>query len=328
MSSAPSFQQQKIPFHCPHCGHFTEVEQKFAGRSGPCVGCSNIITVPTLESLMAPAAPTAPTARPRTRIDEKPMWIKVGMGLGAVLSLCVIGVVVWMILQPAFEAARSAAKCSECEDHLRSIGLALAQYHEKNGHYPPAATYDKETGKPLHSWRVLILPYLGPEAQQLYEEIKLDEPFDSKHNIQFIDRMPPEYHCPEDKSLPGETSYLAIVGPNTLINSEEPASSKAGHKGPVLRDHAAETMVVLEACGCSVNWMKPRDISVPSLSSGLNGPNTVGARSEHVEGVNILMADQSIIRLAPEAVDSEDLRGMATIDGGNEYIEVLQEMDY
>ena len=323
MSTAPSFQQQKIPYHCPHCGHFTEVDQKFAGRSGPCVGCSNIVTVPTLESLMAPP-PTAetPTVRSRAHSEEKPMWIKVGMGLGAVLSLCVIGTVIWLFLQPAFAAARSAAKCSECEENLRIIGSAIEQYYEEKGQYPPAWSYD-ENGKPLHSWRVLILPYLG--ELDLYEEIKLDEPFNSKHNIQFINRMPVVYRCPEDTiALNGETSYMAVVGDNTLINSLKPASRKAGYDGPVLKDHPSETMVILEACECSVNWMQPKDITLPTLANGFNtkkGPN-----SDHVDGVNILMADQSIIRL--EHAETEDLRGMSTIDGGNEYIEVLQEMDY
>jgi|GEM_PF-1151586 len=323
MSSAPSFQQQKIPFHCPHCGHFTEVEQKFAGRSGPCVGCSNIVTVPTLESLMAPPpSANTPTVRSRAHSAEKPMWIKVGMGLGAVLSLCVIGTVIWMFLQPAFAAARSAAKCTECEENLRLIGAAIENYYEEKGHYPPAMTFDGN-GKPLHSWRVLILPYLG--HLDLYEDIKLNEPFNSKHNQQFIDRMPVVFRCPEDETaLAGETSYLAIVGDNTLINSETPASLKAGYDGPVLRDHRSETMVVLEACECSVNWMRPKDITLPNLANGFNVKGN--ANSKHVDGVNILMADQSIIRL--EYAETEDLRGMATIDGGNEYIEVLQEMDY
>lgn len=276
---------------------------------------------------MSPAV--SPIVNRRVQSDVKPMWMKVGMGLGAVLSLAVIGIVVWAIMQPAFAAARSAAKCSECEDNLRLIGSAIEQYYEEKGHYPPAMSFD-DTGRPLHSWRVLLLPYLGPRSQELAKLIKYDEPWDSADNSKFVSEIPLVYQCPEDAdALLGETSYLAVVGTNTLINTDGPASRKASHDGPVLRDNPAETMVVLEAANCSANWMDPKkDIRMSQLTAGLNGPNKMGGRSSHMQGVNILMADQSIVRLDPNIVESDDLKGMATIDGGNEYIEVLDELDY
>ncbi len=51
----------------------------------------------------------------------------------------------------------------------------MHNYHDTNGSMPPAAVCDK-TGKPLLSWRVLILPYV--EQDELYKEFKLDEPWD------------------------------------------------------------------------------------------------------------------------------------------------------
>jgi hypothetical protein len=209
------------------------------------------------------------------------------------------------------------------------IGSAIEQYYEEKGHYPPAMSFD-ETGKPLHSWRVLILPYLGPRSQELAKRVKYDEPWNSVENSKLVSEIPLVYQCPEDEdALLGETSYLAVVGRNTLINSESPASRKASHDGPLLRDNPAETMVVLEASDCGANWMDPtKDIRISQLTAGLNGPNKIGGRSGHMQGVNILMADQSIVRLDPDIVKSDDLKGMATIDGGNEYIEVLDELDY
>ena len=47
----------------------------------------------------------------------------------------------------------------ECRDHLHAIGSANARYVKVHGHYPPAYVTD-EHGTPMHSWRVLILPYL------------------------------------------------------------------------------------------------------------------------------------------------------------------------
>lgn len=326
MSTVQPSAERKIPFTCPYCGHHTETAAKFAGRSGPCVSCSNVITVPTLESLIAPKANVH--QRRRSTQQAKPIWLKVGMGLGAVLSLGVICVVVWAMLQPAFAAARSAAKCSACESNLRDIGSALEQHYADKGCYPPAVAFD-EKGKPMHSWRVLLLPYLGPEAKLVFDQYKMDEPWNSKDNSLLLDMMPPVYLCPADEgALPGETSYLAIVGPQTLINSSRPVKRTTSYDGPVLRDNPSETMVVLEAADSGVNWMRPKDISMSALPAGLDSGNAGGPCSEHLQGVNILMADQSIIRLKAESVEVDDLRGMATIDGGNEYIEVLEELDY
>ena len=35
-----------VPFACPHCGEQTLVDEQFAGRSGPCIGCGKLIVVP------------------------------------------------------------------------------------------------------------------------------------------------------------------------------------------------------------------------------------------------------------------------------------------
>lgn len=323
--STPEQSERKIPFSCPHCGHHTEVDAKFAGRSGPCVGCSNVITVPTLESLVAPNRSSVSPRRPQ---EAKPTWIKVGMAIGAMLSLAVIGVVVWAILQPAFAAARSAAKCSECESNLRVIGQAIESYYADKGHYPPAFVTD-ENGKPMHSWRVLILPYLGPQANLVYDQYKMDQPWDGPDNIKLENMIPQVYRCPTDPTtFRNQTSYLAIVGDDTLINQNKPASRSASYDGPVLRDNPSETMVVLECSDSQVSWLKPQDIAKAALTAGLNSKNLASPGSHHLQGVNILMADESIIRLDPDLVDSEDLRGMATIDGGDEYIEILEELDY
>ena len=324
MSTAQPQPPQMIPFTCPHCGHRTDVDAKFAGQSGPCVSCNNIVQVPTLQSLLRQSSSPS-----RSASQAKPAWIKFGMVAGGILSLGVFVVVVWSILQPAFQAARSAAQCAECETNLREIGEALEAYYSEHGEYPPAVVYG-ENGKPMHSWRVLILPHLGPKAQAIYEAYKMDEPWDSKHNSNYVSLMPLVYACPSDrKSLQGETSYLAIVGDNTVINRDRPTRRSAGYDGPVLRDNPSETMVILETSGSGVNWLKPQDIPVAALAAGLDSPNPASPGSDHLQGVNILMADQSILRIPPELdVSSDDLRGMATIDGGNEFIEVLDELAY
>jgi RNA polymerase sigma factor (sigma-70 family) len=67
----------------------------------------------------------------------------------------------------------------ESKKRLLKLGIAMHRYHEVYNQFPPAALVGKE-GKPLLSWRVLVLPYL--EQDNLFKQFKLDEPWDSPNN--------------------------------------------------------------------------------------------------------------------------------------------------
>ena len=54
----------------------------------------------------------------------------------------------------------------------------------------------------------------------LYDEFRLDEPWDGEHNKTLISRMPAVYTCPRgDGTLTkdGKTSYLTPRGPATIF---------------------------------------------------------------------------------------------------------------
>ena len=89
----------------------------------------------------------------------------------------------------------------------------MHNYHDHEKALPPAAVLGKD-GRPLLSWRVLLLPYV--EGQELYREFHLDEPWDSPHNIQLLERMPSAYEPFKDSPFPrGHTFYRVIVGPGS-----------------------------------------------------------------------------------------------------------------
>src|SRR5207244_4506816 len=64
-----------------------------------------------------------------------------------------------MCLLPSTRMPREASRRSVCVNNLKQIGLALQNYHDDFGCFPPAYIAD-ENGRPMHSWRVLILPYI------------------------------------------------------------------------------------------------------------------------------------------------------------------------
>jgi uncharacterized protein DUF1559 len=65
--------------------------------------------------------------------------------------------------------------------------VAVATYHDTYGTLPPAYIADAE-GKPLHSWRVLLLPFL--EQRELYEQYDFDEPWDGPNNRKLLAQRP------------------------------------------------------------------------------------------------------------------------------------------
>ncbi len=139
-------------------------------------------------------------------------------------------------------------------NNLKQIALSFHIYESTFGQMPPRAVCDKD-GKPLLSWRVLILPYI--EQTPLYNQFKLDEPWDSPHNKKLIARMPAIFKAPKRAAAgPGETFYQVFAGPKTLF----PTPTTKPRISAIL-DGTANTFLVAEA-GTAVPWTKPDDIVI------------------------------------------------------------------
>ncbi len=147
-----------IPFRCPHCGLETQVDPKYGGRTGPCAGCGKPVTIPVAVSSL----PGVADLRPRRRAWLR--WLgRAGVVAFAGLFLTLGGWGVTRLLAPVVQATRQQARQTQCAANLERILAAMQAYHQKHGHLPPAYSQDQD-GQPLHSWRVLLLPYLGPEV--------------------------------------------------------------------------------------------------------------------------------------------------------------------
>ena len=113
---------------------------------------------------------------------------------------------------PLMFGARNVFEQCDCLLKESAIVTALHAYRLEHGTFPPAFSVDAD-GAPLHSWRVLILPYLGADAKALYDRLRLDEPWDSEHNAAFHSKAPEVYRCgAADDLKEGETSYSVLLG--------------------------------------------------------------------------------------------------------------------
>jgi Protein of unknown function (DUF1559) len=117
----------------------------------------------------------------------------------------------------------------ETRNNLRKVALALFAAETVHGRVPLALA-DK-TGKPGLSWRVAVLPFVEQEA--LYKQFKLDEPWDSPHNIKLADAMPTVFAAPNTTGR--NTYYRVFTGPNT------PFPSAGARRSPVRTSRSSPT---------------------------------------------------------------------------------------
>jgi hypothetical protein len=187
--------------------------------------------------------------------------------------------------------------------NLKAILIAIYNYHDVTGTFPPHAIYSK-AGKPLLSWRVAILPYI--EEQALYNQFKLDEPWDSPNNKPLLEKMPKLYRSPKIKDpRPGLTTYLAAINKDFIFTGTD-----KGLKIADIPDGTSNTgMLVDVADEAGVPWSKPDDLVVSPKEpwKGLLG---------HYPGFILVgMADGSVKRVV-KTVPAETLWALFTRNGG------------
>jgi prepilin-type processing-associated H-X9-DG protein len=291
-----------ISFTCPHCGVQTQADDQYAGQSGPCSGCGQTVTIP-LSAAPGQNAAAYTAAPPRQKSSAT--WM-------IVLAVCVVGFlmcggILVALLLPAVQAAREAARRVQCMNNLKQIGLAMHSYEMAHGTLPPAYVAD-EDGKPMHSWRVLLLPYM--ERSDLYDMYDFDEPWDSPNNRALANMMPNIYACPSsDGATTNQTSYVMIVGANTI------SDGPTGRKLSDIRDGTSNTIMIVEAAGCGFNWMEPVDLNADEITYQINDGSGNGIRSNHPGCANAAFCDGSVQDLS-EATAPEDIKAMTTINGG------------
>jgi Protein of unknown function (DUF1559) len=204
-----------------------------------------------------------------------------------------------------FRPARRAANRTDCINDLKQILLALHNYHTKHDGFPPAYSTSKD-GKPLLSWRVLILPFLDQQA--LYDQFHLDEPWDSAHNRTLIAKMPAVFLCPDEKDAlvkDGKTRYLAPRSAATIMRGAEPVAMRE------IGDGTSNTVMVLDVGDDhAVEWTKPADWEFdpdPAVESIF--------KSHDPSGTNMAFADGAV-RYISATIKPATLRALLTRDGG------------
>jgi len=288
-----------IEFTCIHCGASNEAADEYAGQTGPCAGCRKTIVVPPL---------TRKT--PHRPVKQRSLAsLAIGLVVWGLVALLLVALIL-----PAFQGVRKSGR-SPCSNNLKQIGLALHNYHNGYGSFPPAYIPD-EDGRPMHSWRVLILPFL--EQRQLCEQYDFNEPWNSPHNLDVAGEMPPGFHCPKDKRAGRtDTSYVMLVGPGAFSEGATPTTIAD------FADGTSNTIAVVEMSDSGILWTEPRDLHIEGTRFMMNDNVAASPRSRHPGGVNTLSVDASV-RYISDEIPPEQLNALITRAGG----ESTKDFDY
>ena len=131
-------------------------------------------------------------------------WVLLLLGL---VTSCVV----------SYQQVREQFYGRECCNHLKEIGLALSSYYNTHGTFPPAYVCGK-AGKPVNSWRTLIVPgrlwYTFPPAFDYAER------WDSARTqscLRESEKAREHSQCPAAGcEEPAITNYVAVIGANTM----------------------------------------------------------------------------------------------------------------
>ena len=176
--------------------------------------------------------------------------------------IVIAGIILVLIglLMPATKTAKTSGHRERSSNNLRGIGIALLNYHDTYGTFPPTVVTDSD-GRPLYSWRVLLLPFLEePRDQALYDQFDLSQAWDSETNQPLVEQMPEVYTSPflRRAEFPGMTTYLAVVDPEGKRTFLLPQEGRSLDEVPC---GTGNVVMVVEFIDHPVIWTKPEDIS-------------------------------------------------------------------
>ena len=241
------------------------------------------------QSESRPSADTSPDAS---------RWVLI---VGLIITVVLIGGALFF----AIGAARERSRTYACLGNLRQLSTALHTYHDLHGSFPPAYVADAD-GHPLHSWRVLLLPYIG--ERQLHSQYRFDEPWDGPHNRQLVARMPAVFACPEHADIAsGITNYVAVVGKETIWPEQYSATIHEVTDGPSL------SVQLLEWPGSDIAWTEPRDVR---FGEAEKTRDSSGHPADDEKGSQHILLVDGQVRAVDTRTDSRSFRSLQTINRG------------
>ena len=201
----------------------------------------------------------------------------------------------------------------ERSESFAVLGNALAEVLEQ-GYVPPSIEDHPEwfdaDGQSKLSWRVHLLPLLG-EAE-LHAKFKLDEDWDSEHNLELLEEIPEIFQSVEGSS---QSSFLGFGGEGMSM------ASGMLHKPDDLKDDADLTIMLMDVGDrLAVPWTQPIDL--PSLDV-----EKLAEIADDTSGKIQVITVSGKKRTLQKRLSLEQLQAMLSIAGGEEVLDSVFESE-
>lgn len=134
--------------------------------------------------------------------------------------IAIIGILIALLL-PAVQAAREAARRTQCNNHLRQIGIATHNYHDATRELPPSRVGDGQ-----QTWLMLILDFMEEAQIKDLWDPQLGCYYDQEYTTRTAQVA--GLYCP---SMPHETRILISKNPPADIHTHPSQESGTGSGG-------------------------------------------------------------------------------------------------
>jgi prepilin-type N-terminal cleavage/methylation domain-containing protein/prepilin-type processing-associated H-X9-DG protein len=286
----------------------------------------------------------------------RPRWQKVarrGFTLVELLVvIAIIGVLVSLLI-PAVQAAREAARRTQCGNNLKQIGLAVCNYQSVKRVFPTGCIEcrfvagQSNANRKFIAWNVAALPYI--EQQAVFDKFDYTQPAKSAANKEAVRIVLPTFMCPTsarnqltsgDKNKNGQwdpgdymafTDYGGIFGvegvgrsapPNSLHYLEPKSLGVMLYEAPTspahIRDGLSSTIIVGEAAGRDeggqAEWANGHNCFAQEQTTRINQTSNNELYSFHEGSAGVVFCDGHVQFIA-EGIDQQVLIAVLTRAG-------------
>lgn len=169
----------------------------------------------------------------------------------AVLLVCLVGSPILAFrLGWSLGKLRSFSTDSLLEARFAQLEFRLLGYYDEHGAFPPTR-YQREPGGPVHSWRVLLLPYMPRRFAERYPRYDFSQEWNSTNNLQALGHMPDFDLFSKDFDPDEDITYFLAIGENDQWPSRDPLRSRLITKG-------TNRFLLVLYPNSRIHWMEPK----------------------------------------------------------------------
>ena len=202
------------------------------------------------------------------------MWRRGFTLVELLVVIAIIGILIALLL-PAVQAAREAARRSQCTNNLKQIGVSLHNYHDSFKSLPPGHL-EKYVGTSLSStswgWTGLILPFM--EQQTTFDVVNVGQPsfygaFGSPAAVSAMQQPIGTLKCPSDLQTVTNSARQRIINSVTML------IATANYVG----NNSSDTLILADNTTTAGLFLRNKGLRFADILDGTSNTVAVGERS-------------------------------------------------